>query len=144
LERTLDDSANRRSLIPESFLAVDEILSTLTVIVKGLMVNPARIKENLEKYGPFAAVERVMLAAAQNGADRQEMHEVLRLLCMAAWQEIQLGKPNPLARLVQQDERVTRWLALEELRGLFLIEGYTGIAESRTHSLAQLIRDRFQ
>lgn len=144
LERTLDDSANRRSLIPESFLAVDEILSTLTIIVEGLIVNPPRIKENLEKYGPFAAVERVMLSAAQNGADRQEMHELLRQLSMAAWQEIQQGNPNPLAQLVQQDERVTRWLSLEELRGLFLIEGYTGIAESRAHTLAQLIRDRFQ
>jgi adenylosuccinate lyase len=72
------------------------------------------------------------------------MHELLRQLSMAAWQEIQQGNPNPLAQLVQQDERVTRWLSLEELRGLFLIEGYTGIAESRAHTLAQLIRDRFQ
>ena len=101
-------------------------------------MNPARIKENLEKYGPFAAVERVMLAAVQNGADRQEMHEVLRQLSMAAWQEIQQGKPNPLARLVQQDERVSRWLTPDALRGLFLVEGYTGIAESRARAMAQL------
>ena len=144
LERTLDDSANRRSLIPESFMAVDEILSTLAAIVEGLIVNPARMKENLEKYGPFAAVERVMLAAVQNGADRQEIHEVLRQLSMAAWQEIQQGKTNPLVQLVQQDKRVTSWLAPDALRGLFLIEGYTGIAEPRARAMAQLIRDRFQ
>lgn len=144
LERTLDDSANRRSVIPESFLAVDEILSTLAAIVDGLMVNPARIKENLDKYGPFAAVERVMLAAVQNGADRQQMHELLRQLSMAAWQEIQQGKTNPLAGLVLQDEGVARWLTPEDLRGLFLIEGYTGIAESRARAMAQQIRERFQ
>ena len=144
LERTLDDSANRRSLIPESFMAVDEILSTLAAIVEGLIVNPARMKENLEKYGPFAAVERVMLAAVQNGADRQEIHEVLRQLSMAAWQEIQQGKTNLLVQLVQQDKRVTSWLAPDALRGLFLIEGYTGIAEPRARAMAQLIRDRFQ
>ena len=144
LERTLDDSANRRSLIPESFMAVDEILNTLAAIVEGLIVNPARMKENLEKYGPFAAVERVMLAAVQNGADRQEIHEVLRQLSMAAWQEIQQGKTNPLVQLVQQDKRVTSWLAPDALRGLFLIEGYTGIAESRARAMAQLIQDRFQ
>ena len=144
LERTLDDSANRRTLIPESFLAVDEILMTLTAIIEGLIVNPARIKENLEKYGPFAAVERVMLAAVQNGADRQEMHEELRQLSMAAWQEIQQGKPNPLARLVQQDEFVGRWLTPGNLHALFLIEGYTGIAETRARSMAQLTRTRFK
>ena len=144
LERTLDDSANRRSLIPESFLAVDEILSTLASIVEGLILNPTRVKENLGKYGPFAAIERVMLAAVQNGADRQEMHEVLRRLSLAAWQEIQKGKTNPLAGLVQQDERVTRWLAPDDLSGLFQIEGYTGIAESRARAMSQLIRNRFQ
>jgi adenylosuccinate lyase len=144
LERTLDDSANRRSLIPESFLAVDEILSTLATIIEGLIVNPARIKENLAKYGPFAAIERVMLAAVQNGADRQEMHEVLRQLSLAAWQEIQQGKTNPLEGLVQQDERVTRWFSPDDLRGLFQIEGYTGIAESRARAMAQLIRHRFR
>ncbi len=144
LERTLDDSANRRSLIPESFLAMDEILSSLVVIVEGLVVNPARIKENLEKYGPFAAVERVMLAAVQNGVDRQEMHEVLRQLSMAAWQEIQQGKPNPLGRLVQEDVRVGRRLAPEDLRSLFLVEGYTGIAESRARTMALDIRERFR
>jgi adenylosuccinate lyase len=119
-------------------------LSTLAAIVEGLMVNPARIKDNLDKYGPFAAVERVMLSAVQNGADRQEMHEVLRQLSMAAWQELQHGKSNPLAQLVQQDERVTRWLTAQDLRGLFLIEGYTGIAESRAHAMAQSIQDRFK
>ncbi len=144
LERTLDDSANRRSLIPESFLAADEILVTLTAIIDGLIVNPARIKENLEMYGPFAAVERVMLAAVQNGADRQELHEVLRQLSMAAWQEIQQGNSNPLARFVRQDEHVNRWLAPDALRGLFLVEDYTGIAESRAREMAQLIRERLK
>ena len=85
-----------------------------------------------------------MLAAVQNGADRQEMHEVLRQLSMAAWQEIQQGNANPLAQLVPQDERVSRWVAPDDLRSLFLVEGYTGIAESRAREMAQLIRERLK
>ena len=100
LERTLDDSANRRTLFPESFLAVDEIVMTLTSITDGLVINQARMQENLAKFGPFAAMERVLMAVVKNGADRQKMHEVLRQLSMAAWQEIQKGQTNPLVNFV--------------------------------------------
>ncbi len=139
LERTLDDSANRRTLIPETFLAIDEIVSTLTKIIAGLQVNQAAIQHNLEKFGPFAAVERVMMAAVKNGADRQEMHEVLRRLSMQAWQAIQSGQENPLVELVLQDANVAQWLAQADLHPLFAVEGYTGIAESRAHEMAHKI-----
>ena len=66
----------------------------LAKIMGGLKVNPVRMKHNLEKFGPFAAVERVMLAAVKNGADRQEMHEVLRRLSMAAWQALEKGEQS--------------------------------------------------
>jgi adenylosuccinate lyase len=144
LERTLDDSANRRSLFPESFLAVDEILMTLESIMDGLVINRTRMQENIDKYGPFAAVERVMMAAVKNGADRQKMHEVLRQLSMAAWQEIQKGQPNPLAELVIQDKRITEWMAQGEIKQLFLVESYTGIAETRSHEMAKRIQERIQ
>ena len=144
LERTLDDSANRRTLIPETFLAVDEILMTLLNVMNGLKVNPVMMQHNLDKFGPFAALERVMMAAVKNGADRQEMHEVLRQLSMTAWQAVQKGQANPLAGLVAQDERVTRWVAPADLSPLFAVEGYTGIAESRALEMAQQIRARIQ
>jgi len=140
LERTLDDSANRRTLFPETFLAVDEILSTLTKILTGLQVNGAMMQHNLQTFGPFAAVERVLMATAKAGADRQEMHEVLRTLSMEAWRAVQAGKPNPLVEQVSQDERITRWVAAADLEQLFAVEGYTGISESRSQETAQRIR----
>ena len=140
LERTLDDSANRRTLLPESFLAVDEILMTLTAILDGLVVNPVKIRENLDKFAPFAAVERVLMAAVETGADRQEMHEVLRQISMASWQEIQKGQPNSMTALVMADSRITKWIKLDDLKALLNIEGYTGIAETRALELSQKIR----
>jgi adenylosuccinate lyase len=144
LERTLDDSANRRTLFPETFLALDEIVMALTKIMDGLKVNKARIRGNLEKFGLFAAVERVLLAATKNGADRQEMHETLRQLSMAAWQALEKGESNPLAGLVMQDERITRWVKPAELSPLFAVENYTGIAESRAREMAEKIKNRIQ
>lgn len=140
LERTLDDSANRRTLFPESFLAVDEILMTLTSITDGLVINQARMQENLAKFGPFAAMERVLMAAVKNGADRQKMHEVLRQLSMAAWQEIQKGQSNPLVELVINDKSITDWISLDKLKQLFEVEGYTGIAETSSHEMVKKIR----
>ena len=140
LERTLDDSANRRTLFPETFLAVDEMLDTLLKILSGLRVNEAIIERNLHTFGPFAAIERVLMAAVKAGADRQEMHETLRVLSMAAWQEIQNGGMNPLVDLILQDEAVTRWVAPAELRQLFAVEGYTGIAEPRARETANKIK----
>jgi len=140
LERTLDDSANRRTLFPESFLAVDEILMTVTSITDGLVINQARMQENLAKFGPFAAMERVLMAAVKNGADRQKMHEVLRQLSMAAWQEIQKGQSNPLVELVINDKSITDWISLDKLKQLFEVEGYTGIAETSSHEMVKKIR----
>ena len=140
LERTLDDSANRRTLFPETFLALDEIVMALAKIVEGLKVNPVRIKSNLEKFGPFAAVERVLLAAVRSGADRQAMHEVLRQLSMAAWQALEKGDANPLVDLVTRDEKVSKWVAPDDLRKLFAVEGYTGMAEPRAREIAQKVR----
>ena len=140
LERTLDDSANRRTLFPETFLALDEIVMALAKIMDGLKVNSLRIKSNLEKFGPFAAVERVLLAAVQNGADRQAMHEVLRQLSISAWQALEKGGSNPLADLVARDEQVAKWIAPDALQKLFAVEGYTGMAEPRAREIAQKVR----
>jgi len=78
LERTLDDSANRRTLLPESFLIADELIQTSAKILDGLQVDQAAIERNLRTYGPFAATERVLMALGKAGADRQAMHDRLR------------------------------------------------------------------
>ena len=79
LERTLDDSANKRIIIAEAFLTTDQILITAEKIIAGLVINKERISFNLRQYASFAASESIILEAVKNGADRQEMHEVLRI-----------------------------------------------------------------
>src|SRR5262249_12372334 len=97
LERTLDDSANRRAILPEAFIAAEECLMTSTRIVRGLVVDGGAIAANLEKFGPFAATERVLMALVRAGADRQHMHERLRQQSLKAWDAVKAGRPNPLA-----------------------------------------------
>lgn len=81
-----------------------------------------------------------MVAMVKKGADRQQSHEILRQLSMASWQEIQKGIPNPLMRLVQSDSHITRWLNEEEIKGLFEVEGYVGIAGTRAREITNRIR----
>jgi adenylosuccinate lyase len=77
-ERTLDDSANRRLSLPESFLALDGALDLVHLIADGLVVYEATIAKNLKSELPFMASENLLMAAVQKGADRQEAHEVIR------------------------------------------------------------------
>jgi adenylosuccinate lyase len=98
LERTLDDSANRRTLIPEAFLISDELLISASKILTGLQVNETAMRLNLATYAPFAAVERVLMALGKSGADRQVMHETLRQHSLAAWAAVKAGQANPLGR----------------------------------------------
>lgn len=77
-ERTLDDSANRRLSIPESFLATDAVLVLLRNVVRGLEVHPARIRRRVDDELPFMATEELIVRAVQAGGDRQEVHEVIR------------------------------------------------------------------
>jgi adenylosuccinate lyase len=78
LERTLDDSANRRLTIPESFLATDAILILMENVVSGLEVHPARIRRRLEDELPFMATEQLLMRAVRAGGDRQDAHERIR------------------------------------------------------------------
>ena len=82
LERTLDDSANRRMILSEGFIVLDEILISAQKIVEGLVIHKERIAYNLKQYAPFAATELLLIASVKEGADRQKMHEELRTLSM--------------------------------------------------------------
>jgi len=140
LERTLDDSANRRSLLPEAFLAADELLVTAIKVVNGWTIRKDAIQRNLEIYAPFAATERVMIAAARRGADRQEMHELLREHALGAWAAVQAGMPNDLIARLQADENITRLVPAEEIAALARVDGYVGNAPRRARELAETIR----
>jgi len=140
LERTLDDSANRRTLLPEAFLTCDEILRTSIRLVRGLKINQAGIARNMAIYAPFASTERLLMALVKNGADRQQMHEHLRDHAMRAWEAVREGRPNPLTDNIAADPLFTAHLAPDEVRSLLQIEGYTGIAESHAVWLAEQIQ----
>lgn len=97
MERTLDDSANRRLVIPQAFLAADAILLLLTNITAGLVVYPRVIAANLEQELPFMASENILMAAVQAGGDRQELHERIRRHSQDASQRVkQEGQANDL------------------------------------------------
>lgn len=136
LERTLDDSANRRSLLPEAFLITDEILNTSQRLMAGLQVDQEGLKRNLNNYGPFAAVERVLMALCRAGADRQEMHERLRQHAMAAWEAVQGGNPNPLGELISADSVFGAFLSQERLLALMDASCHLGDAPQRARRFA--------
>ena len=140
LERTLDDSANRRTILPEALLCADEILALARKIVDGLRVDERKIAENLRTYGPFAGSEAVLMEAARAGADRQELHEAIRENAMTAYAALERGETNPLARLLSDDERIVRWLDPAEVRSQLDPTSHVGDAPIRARRLAQRIR----
>lgn len=96
-ERTLDDSSTRRLTLPEPFLALDGVLDLLVNVSTGLVVYPKTIAANLRAELPFMATENILMAAVQRGADRQEVHEIIRRHSQAAAQQVkEEGKPNDL------------------------------------------------
>jgi adenylosuccinate lyase len=104
LERTLDDSANRRIVIPEAFLAVDGILEILINVTDGLVVYPKVIETRIAAELPFMATENILVAGVKAGGNRQELHEKIRLHSHAAAAQVkQFGKPNDLIGRLRAD-----------------------------------------
>lgn len=93
-ERTLDDSANRRLAIPESFLATDAILVLMQNVVRGLEVHPARIRRRVDDELPFMATEEIIVRFVRAGGDRQEAHELIRGHSIAASRAVKDGAPR--------------------------------------------------
>ncbi len=104
LERTLDDSANRRLVLPQAFLAVDAVLILYRNIVDGMVVYPKVIAKHLDEELPFMATEEILMAAVQSGGDRQELHELIRVHSQAAAQQVkEHGKANDLLDRLKSD-----------------------------------------
>ena len=108
LERTLDDSANRRESLPVAFLAADEMLRVTTGIVSDLRIDRLAAAHNFARFGVFSAVERVLMASVKAGADRQVMHEHLRAHSLAAWAALADDQPNPLVEALANSDRSRR------------------------------------
>ena len=140
LERTLDDSANRRLTLPETFLATDEIVRRSTRLVRGLNLHRPAIERNLSTYGPFAATEVLLMELVRAGGSRQEWHERLREHAQAAWAEIQAGGANPLVERLLADEELTRLVPAERVRTLLDVHDYVGDAPERCRAFVVTLR----
>jgi len=116
LERTLDDSANRRVVLAEGFLAADEMIRLAERILGGLRVSATAIQRNLALYAPFANSTTLLAHLAGVGGDRQVLHEVIRRHALTAWAAVERGEPNPLADLLSADPNVTALLPAERVR----------------------------
>jgi adenylosuccinate lyase len=141
LERTLDDSANRRTILPEAVLCTDEILALARKIVDGLRIDERRIAENLRTYGPFSGTEAILMEGAKAGADRQELHEAIRESAMTAYAALGRGETNPLARLLADDDRIARFIDPAEVRAQLDPSTHVGDAPVRARRLAARIRE---
>ncbi|MDF1512598.1 MAG: adenylosuccinate lyase [Anaerolineae bacterium] len=142
LERTLDDSGNRREVLPVAFLAVDELLQNAKSILGDLRLYTGAIDHNLETYGVFAATERVLMALVRRGADRQTMHEIIREHAMTAWAVVHQDstQANPLPSLLCQDTRISRFLQTDVLLELLDARTHIGDAPQRARALAERVR----
>jgi len=126
-ERTLDDSANRRLSIPESFLAADAILILMGNIVRGLEVHPARIRRRLMEELPFMATEELIVRAVRAGGDRQQAHEIIRQHSIAAARAVKHeGKANDMLQRLAADKSFN--VSMDDLRDVLDPTRYVGRA----------------
>ncbi len=144
LERTLDDSANRRLFLPEAFLIADELINRCHRILSGLQIDDNGIRRNLETYGIFAATERLLMEAARSGGNRQEFHEIIRQHSLTAWASIRQGQPNPLLEILSSDENILALVKADRVRELLNADAYVGDAPERARIMAKIIRAEIQ
>lgn len=131
LERTLDDSANRRISVAEGFLAADAILSLMLNVADGLVVNTAVIDRDLRRELPFMATENIMMDCVKRGGDRQELHERIRTHSMDAAYRIKQGDGvNDLLERIAADPAFG--MTLEELEAALEPSRYVGRAPEQT------------
>ena len=141
LERSLDDSANRRIFIPESFIALDEMLITETKVVKGMNIHSSATKRLMDNYGVFASTERVLMELGKKGADRQFMHEVIREESLKAWALVQEGKENPLKKALMANQEILKYMSESEIERALDASGYIGDAIKRTEMVLEKARN---
>lgn len=131
LERTLDDSANKRISVSEAFLAVDAILSLVINVVDGLVVNTAVIERNLRRELPFMATENIMMDCVKRGGDRQELHERIRVHSMEAARRVKQGDGvNDLLERIAGDPSFG--VTLRQLEDMLNPSAYVGRAPEQT------------
>ena len=124
MERTLDDSANRRISMPEGFLCADAILRLVQNVTDGLHVNEKIVEKTLREYLPFSATENLLMEAVKRGGDRQELHEIIRRCSMEATARMKNGESCDLMARLAGEERFG--LTQAEMEALLDPKLYTG------------------
>ena len=124
LERTLDDSANRRISLPEGFLCADAVLRLAQNVTDGLHVNEKIVERTVREYLPFMTTENLMMEAVKRGGNRQELHEVIRKCSMEATAKMKNGEACDL--LVRLSEAPEFGMTLEEMERLLNPMDYIG------------------
>jgi len=126
-ERTLDDSANKRLVMPQGFLAVDAILNIYINVTRGLVVYPKMIEKRIMSELPFMATENILMHCVKNGGDRQELHELIREYSMKAGEQVKVyGKDNNLISLIIEDNRFS--ITSEEIEDMLKPKNFVGRA----------------
>ncbi len=138
LERTLDDSANRRLSVPEGFMCADAILRLVINVTSGLVVNRKIIEKAVSDYLPFMATENLMMEAVKHGGDRQKIHEIIRKCSMAASAGMKEGKDCDLIQRLSAEKEFG--ISESELNELMRSELYTGRCSSQVESYVSKIR----
>lgn len=129
LERSLDDSANRRLVLPDAFLCADAVLGLAGHIAQGLEVRETTIAARVRRELPFMATETLLMHAVERGGDRQELHERLRVLSFAARGQVEAGAENPLLETIAADPAFR--LGREEVEGWIDPRVFTGRSEAQ-------------
>ena len=138
MERTLDDSANRRISLPEGFLCADAVLRLCANITDGLHVNEKIVEKTVKDYMPFIATENLMMEAVKKGGDRQEIHEIIRQCSMKATAEMKEGKECRLLSLLAAEEAFS--LTEEEMTALLDPALYIGRCPQQVDALLSEVR----
>ncbi|TCT15026.1 adenylosuccinate lyase [Natranaerovirga pectinivora] len=135
-ERTLDDSANKRITIPESFLAIDAILEIYINVMDGLVVYPKVIHQRIMSELPFMATEIILMEGVKRGGDRQELHEKIRVHSMEAGKQVKIeGKENDLIERIISD--ASFMMSEEEIRSILKPENFVGRAPEQTEEFVK-------
>ena len=124
MERTLDDSANRRISMPEGFLCADAILRLVQNVTDGLHVNEKVIAASVREYLPFIATENLMMEAVKRGGNRQELHEIIRTCSMAATAKMKEGEPCDLLQRLAAEPIFG--MTIEEMEAVLNPSAYIG------------------
>lgn len=142
LERTLDDSANRRIIIAEAFLALDETLIIAGKVIEGMKVNEKQVEKNLLNYGVFAGTEAVLMELVEKGLGRQEAHEIIREHSINAWNSVIEGKSNPLKEFLSGDKRINEIIPRKRIEELLDARKHLGLAEEKCIEFSKKIEKK--